>query len=373
MAADVRCSCSRPLLSYPSCRCPTYPTAQNAYRSAHGANLAPEIWSLLWAASSSPEYRARLCAVEWACDLFDFSNVAARRLCVSLCDDKVTAVRNAAARGLEPVGGGARPSSKHPTFESFVLGALRDGAMLGTRTVEGMADAGASIHELPPTVLARALNFAMECRRTRAGRGGGSGGDRVEDDEAVAVFLSLIEKTLMSAPSATDGQHGHSQMVLLHRSAAVALKKLTAGDIGDAVDSHADTEGNRATNEKFAARAMPSVSGVAARFASRGPWLQQWLGHEGSTEIREAFAETTGAASQFMDPDAEMVPLLRALVHKLKVCKLTYVSLTLRDHNHGRIQSAGLRLALVWRFRRVVTYDWHLRFRFCGGGKVVAL
>ncbi|CAM9494930.1 unnamed protein product [Scytosiphon promiscuus] len=80
-------------------------------------------------------------------------------------------------------------------------------------------------------------------------------------------------------------------MVLLHRSAAVALQRLAAGE----------------------------VVGVAAKLASRGAWLQQWLGHEGSTEIREAFAETAGAAAEFMDPNSELVPFLRALGHKLKV------------------------------------------------------
>lgn len=174
------------------------------------------------------------------------------------------------------------------------------------------------MQELPPAALAHALDFALECHRAHHRSSEGDGVHSVEDagrdgggesEEAVAVFLSLIEDTLMSAPSATDGQHSHTQMVLLHRSAAVALRKLAAGDTGAAYGMVG----------KFS-----PVKGVAAKLASRGPWLQQWLGHESSTEIREAFAETTGAAAVFMDPNAELVSLLRALVHKLKVTDVNY-------------------------------------------------
>lgn len=308
----------------------TSPFPQGAYRAAVGTSLTPELWCLLWGAAASSEHRARLCAVEWACDLFDFSDVAARRLCVTLCDDKVTAVRSAASRGLHPQSrasttvpaddnaaiatatatASATKSSTHPKFKSFVLGALRDAVPPGSSSP---APAPASLQELPPAALARALDFALECHRAHHHSSGSDGalsvedvegGGEAENEDAIAVFLSLIEDTLMSAPSATDGQHSHTQMVLLHRSAAVALRKLAAGDTGAAPG----------TVKKFS-----PVKGVAAKLASRGPWLQQWLGHESSTEIREAFAETTGAAAAFMDPNAELVSLLRALVHKLKV------------------------------------------------------
>lgn len=322
---------------------------QGAYRSTGGDNLKSELWSLLWGAASSPEYRARLCAVGWACDLFEFSDVAARRLCISLCDDKVTAVRSAASRGLHPptrastsYAGAAESgaattdsaegaaSSKHPRFEAFVLGAMRDA--VPSSLARGGEPGPASLQELPPAALARALDFALQCDRAH-GRGSdgkdnsgedckgldvvaaSEGEDGHKTEEAVAVFLSVIESTLASAPSATDGQHGHAQMVLLHRSAAVALQKLAAGDVTDepgATFLHPTEPDHRESGS------APAV-GVAAKLASRGPWLQQWLGHEGSTEIREAFAETTGAAAEFMEPDSELVPLLRAVGHKLKV------------------------------------------------------
>lgn len=328
---------------------------QGAYRSAGTANLTSELWSLLWGAAASPEYRARLCAVEWACDLFGFSDVPARRLCVSLCDDKVTAVRSAASRGLHPpprtsssfagaavdedgtpaAGGTADASasralsSRHPRFEAFVLGAMREEAAPSS-LARGGEPAPASLQELPPAALARVLDFALECHRAHGGGvdDGSSQAAKGEEgegmEEAVAVFLSVVESTLESAPSAADGQHGHAQMVLLHRSAAVALQKLAAGDVSkgelsapfyhdDDVD-HQDTPSHDAV-----ARPAAPIVGVAASLASRGPWLQQWLGHEVSTEIREAFAETTGAVAQFMEPDSELVPLLRALGHKLKV------------------------------------------------------
>lgn len=275
--------------------------------------------------------------MEWACDLFDFSDVAARRLCISLCDDKVTSVRSAASRGLHPPASTATTAaanddsaknstpSAHPSFEAFVLGALRKNAV---QAVAGSGGAKpASVQDFPPVALARALDFALECRKAASSRGrGGDNADLMDDDspedgkeneEAVNVFLALIEATLMSAPSATDGQHGHAQIVVLHRSAAVALRKLATGDSAGLGDAQVDTEGNKAVGQ-VASRSRP-VAGVAAKLASRGPWLQQWLGHEGSTEIREAFAETTGAAAEFMDPNAELVPLLRALGHKLKV------------------------------------------------------
>lgn len=327
---------------------------QDAYRSTGGDNLKSELWSLLWGAASSPEYRARLCAVGWACDLFEFSDVAARRLCVSLCDDKVTAVRSAASRGLHPPprtstsdagaaesgaaatdsAEGATPS-QHPRFEAFVLGTMRD-EPVPPSLARGGKPGPASLQELPPAALARALDFALQCHRAHSS-GNGSGGkangsdeDGIEMDvitserdghkteEAVAVFLSVIESTLASAPSPTDGQHGHAQMVLLHRSAAVALRKLAAGDVTEEPGStflHQTDPDHRYGGPSL-------VVGVAAKLASRGPWLQQWLGHEGSTEIREAFAETTGAAAVFMEPDSELVPLLRGLGHKLKVSRI---------------------------------------------------
>lgn len=340
------------------------PLQQGAYRSAGGANLTSELWSLLWGAAASPEYRARLCAVEWACDLFDFSDVPARRLCVSLCDDKVTAVRSAASRGLIPppltpssFAGAAEDgtaedgtaaaadasaasvsaaSSRHPRFGAFVLGALRDDAVPSS-LARGGGPAPASLQELPPAALARALDFALECHRAHGGGGDGGnqaveGEDEEGAEEAVAVFLSVVESTLESAPSAADGQHGHAQMILLHRSAAVALQKLAAGDVSGepgATFFHqagVDRQGTPTPDtaaavqaEEVLARSTAPIAGVAAGLASRGPWLQQWLGHEVSTEIREAFAETTGAAAEFMEPDSELVPLLRALGHKLKV------------------------------------------------------
>lgn len=287
----------------------------------------------------------------------------ARRLCVSLCDDKVTAVRSAASRGLHPPprtsstfagsaedggGGGAAAAaatvslapSRHPRFEAFVLGAMREESVPSS-LARGGEPAPVSLQELPPAALARALDFALECHRAHRGSdedgskatAKGEDGEGTEEKEAVAVFLSVIESTLESAPSATDGQHGHAQMVLLHRSAAVALQKLAAGDVGGgepgATFHHSD-EDHRGmptpdaaaavqAEEAVLARSAAPIVGVAASLASRGPWLQQWLGHEASTEIREAFAETTGAAAEFMEPDSELVPLLRALGHKLKV------------------------------------------------------
>lgn len=307
----------------------------------------------------------------WACDLFEFSEVAARRLCISLCDDKVTAVRSAASRGLHPppctstsdasaAENGAEPanssggatSSKHPRFEAFVLGAMRDEAVPSS-LARGGEPGPVSLQELPPAALACALDFALECHRAH-----GSGSiakannsdengkkndfaaleaeDGHETAEAVAVFLSVIESTLASAPSATDGRHGHAQMVLLHRSAAVALRKLAAGDVTDEPGAAFLHE----TDPDHRDSGSAPVVGVAANLASRGPWLQQWLGHEGSTEIREAFAETTGAAAEFMEPDSELVPLLRALGHKLKVkrigCRRDLV-------NFGRVRISGSR------------------------------
>ncbi|CAM9848142.1 unnamed protein product, partial [Ectocarpus fasciculatus] len=330
---------------------------KGAYHHATaGDNLKSELWSLLWGAAASPEHRARLCAIEWACDLFDFSDVAARRLCVSLCDDKVTAVRSAATRGLHPprtpashalaaaegvAAADAAPPragpSTHPTFEAFVLGALRDEAVPSS-LARGGEPAPASLGELPPAALARALDFALECHKAHGGKASSDGnskeaaameggGGKGSTEEAVAVFLALVETTLASAPSATDGQHGHAQMVLLHRSAAVALQKLAAGDGGandPGTTAFLQQDADQRDDSHAGAQAVRSepIKGVAAKLASRGPWLQQWLGHESSTEIREAFAETTGAAAEFMDPNSELVPLLRALGHKLKPCTM---------------------------------------------------
>lgn len=315
---------------------------QSAYRGADKATLTSEIWSLLWGAAASTEYRARLCAVEWSCDLFNFSDVAARRLCVSLCDDKVTAVRSAASRGLHPQSGQSAntaavesgvaadsKSSRHPTFQSFVLGALSDDYLPTVARGGGAVPVG--LQDFPHAALARALDFALDCHRAHAGNDSSSFDtttDGIEDvnqdnEKATSVFLSLIEETLLSAPSATDGHHGHAQMVLLHRSAAVALQKLAAGEaaepdsVGVGVEEEYETASSGAVNRRSA-----PVNGVAAKLASRGPWLQQWLGHEGSTAIREAFAETAGAAAEFMDPNVELVPLLKALEHKLKVRKI---------------------------------------------------
>ncbi|CAM9194550.1 unnamed protein product, partial [Ectocarpus sp. 6 AP-2014] len=329
---------------------------KGAYRAAGGDNLASELWSLLWGAAASPEHRARLCAIEWACDLFDFSDVAARRLCVSRCDDKVTAVRSAATRGLHPPRASASHApaategvaaadaaappragpSTHPTFEAFVLGALRDEAVPSS-LARGGEPAPASLGELPPAALARALDFALECHKAHDGKADSNGaadissevgeGGKGSTEEAVAVFLALVETTLASAPSATDGQHGHAQMVLLHRSAAVALQKLAAGDGGvndPSTTMFPQQDADQRDGSHAVAQAVRSepIKGVAVRLASRGPWLQQWLGHESSTEIREAFAETTGAAAEFMDLNSELVPLLRALGHKLKPCTM---------------------------------------------------
>lgn len=293
------------------------------------------------------EHRARLCAVEWACELFDFSNVAARRLCISLCDDKVTAVRSVASRGLHPpphttpvasdgtTGNDIRGrSSSYPTFSAFVLGALRDDN--ASAMARGGGPAPVNCKDLPPAALARALDFALECRgaqsyphqhiNTDSSSSSVTASMEYEgaenEVEAVDAFISLIESTLKSAPSATDGQHGHAQMVLLHRSASVALKKMAVGGSSTGVVSPAAqgaAVADKVGGGSETSTLLPPAIGVAKKLASRGPWLQQWLGHEASTEIREAFAEITGAAAMFMDPNGELVPLLRALRLKLEV------------------------------------------------------
>lgn len=224
-----------------------------------------------------------------------------------------------------------------------MLGALRDEAVPSS-LARGGEPAPASLGELPPAALARALDFALECHKAHGGKADSNGaadisskvgeGGKGSTEEAVAVFLVLVETTLASAPSATDGQHGHAQMVLLHRSAAVALQKLAAGDGGandPSTTMFPQQDADQRDGSHAVAQAVRSepIKGVAVRLASRGPWLQQWLGHESSTEIREAFAETAGAAAEFMDPNSELVPLLRALGHKLKV------GLLRRRHNSG--------------------------------------
>ncbi|CAM9675775.1 unnamed protein product, partial [Choristocarpus tenellus] len=186
--------------------------------------LASELWTLLESAAASTEHRSRLCAVEWACDLFPFSSVPARRLCMSLCDDGVTAVRAAATRGLCPptpftsvakatvqlpgglVEGGMRKASvfhRYPTFSGFVLGALQKDRTSGMGTsVEEAIGPGDGPLDLPPAALARGLDFAMECWREMG----------VEIDGVAG-----------SVDASSNGQHGHSQTMLLHRSAAIAL------------------------------------------------------------------------------------------------------------------------------------------------------
>lgn len=306
--------------------------------------------------------------------MFEFSNVAARRLCLSLCDDKVTAVRSAASRGLKPpspassgsvtadasgggghdAAGAARPSS-YPTFEAFVLEALSDDP--SSAVLRGRGGTPPSFRELPPAALARALDFVVECRRDRsrvpgatagasipvAASGKPSEGDGERESEALEAFLSLIEDTLMRAPSATDGHHGNTQMVLLHRSAAVALRGLVAGDAHDRVRGHSgSSSGGRMDGVNPKARLAPTA-GVAQKLSSRGPWLQQWLGHEGSTDIREAFAEVTGRAALYMNPDTELVPLLRALGLKLKVRDCV------RGENQQQILGVGILVQLTTR------------------------
>lgn len=291
--------------------------------------------------------------MEWACDLFEFSDVAARCLCVSLCGDNVTAVRSAALRGLHPRSpassasaavttprdanttlGDNTLSSSYPTFEKFVLGALRDDA--GDGVVRKEHKARVSVREWPSKALARALDFALECLKEHSHASSGeirrgeksatppeipADADNGRDKgEAVEAFLSLIGDTLSRAPSATDGQHGHGEMVLLHRSAAVALQGLAVGDFDSGIHEQLKSvDGSNSDVEHGLSSWVSFKAEVAKKLASRGQWLQQWLGHEGSTEIREAFAVVSGAAAIFMEPNAELVPLLRSLGLKIRV------------------------------------------------------
>ncbi|CAN0052379.1 unnamed protein product, partial [Discosporangium mesarthrocarpum] len=171
------------------------------------------------------------------------------------------------------------------------------------------------------------MDFALECRGEvgiRVVRVKGPGGGRVdgkmevngagegeEEEEAVSVFMGLIESALGRSVSATDDHQVNAQTILiLHRSAANALWRLVDPVAATMVGPGA---GDRAAGPRAA-------KGVAARLASRGPWLQQWLGDESSTGVREAFAGVTGVVAGFMDPNKELVPLLRALSLKLKTC-----------------------------------------------------
>lgn len=319
---------------------------QSSYRGAGAGDLTSELWFLLWDAACSAEHRARLCAVEWACELFDFSNVAARHLCISLCDDKVTAVRSAALRGLSPpqrvsVTPSASTSAgddasitmnvtdqtrRFPSFENFVFGVLRDDSPMG----RGGGAEPPDVDELSPEALARALRFALECMDESMPIDGVVTGAPAEGEvlgisgeaknhhkEALDEYVSLIESILERSPLATDGQHSHAQMVVLHRSAALALQRVVQGDFDGAFRQTGPPNDN--VEPKGTGLRVAPAPRIAKRFSSRGQWLQGWLGHEGSIEIREAFAEVTGAAAVFMDPNTELVPLLRALGLKLRV------------------------------------------------------
>ncbi|KAG5179440.1 proteasome stabiliser-domain-containing protein [Tribonema minus] len=259
--------------------------------------LSGELWELLWHAARARE-RARLCAVEWACDLHPFACAPARHLCAALSDDAVTAVRQAALRGLKPparapgapVDGDA--ASAWPAFSDSVGCALSDSAHPGSGPF--------GVGELTPVALAHALEFAVACLRH-----GGSGGGGAPFELALRVLVGRLELALAAAPSATDPLRAHAPTARLHRAAAQCLAALLAGA----------QDGGGGGGAEAAAAPRWAIA-LRETFAPRAPWLLHWLAHESSADVRESFAEVAGLCAPHMAPQDQLVPLLRGLALK---------------------------------------------------------
>eukprot|EP00953_Heterococcus_sp_UTEX-ZZ885_P034921 18063-Heterococcus_DN1.PRE.2 len=287
--------------------------------STGSALLIGELWELLWVAARSKEHRARLCSIEWACDLFPFNNAVARHLCAALSDDGVTAVRAAARRGLQPPTTAATSATAAatattensddaamvvdssseitqtvsqqqqqqqqllPAFADFVYCALQSQSRSGHGPI--------TVSELRPAALAHTLEFALSTLQLDTTATAVATTTTVPPEPAaLSVFVARLEAALAAVSSAVDPLQGHASTQQLHRSAALCLKQLLL--------QHAQFQWSQQ---------------LCTAYTDRGQWLQHWLAHESSTDIRDSFAEIVGCVALYMAPDSQAVPLLRGL------------------------------------------------------------
>jgi hypothetical protein len=252
---------------------------RSAFRDpvASSPALEGEVWGLLWtAARNDSEDRARLSALDWAVGVFPFSHPVARHLCAYLSGDSMSAVLSAAERGLAP----PLPGMAYPSFTSFVEQALADTPCTGL---------GISAKSLSPLALASALEFSTHCE------GLANAAPNVTD-----IVLARIEEALGLAPSPTVATHHTVAVSSLHLAAVQCLCFLL--------------------QEEAERRTSVSAS-MAIRYAHRGPWLEQWLSHESSTDIRTAFATVAGYVSRQMDERTQLAPFMRSLAASLDAAK----------------------------------------------------
>jgi hypothetical protein len=288
------------------------------------ALLIGELWELLWVAARSKEHRARLCSIEWACDLFPFNNAVARHLCASLSDDGVTAVRAAARRGLQPpttaatvpatantaattgdsddaalvVDSGseaAQTASQQQQQQQQLLPAFADFVYCTLQSQSHSGHGPITVSELRPAALAHTLEFALstlqlDTTATATAAAATTTTTVPPEPAALSVFVARLEAALAAVSSAVDPLQGHASTQQLHRSAALCLKQLLL--------QHAQFQWSQQ---------------LCRAYTDRGQWLQHWLAHESSTDIRESFAEIVGCVALYMAPDSQAVPLLRGL------------------------------------------------------------
>jgi hypothetical protein len=248
----------------------------------------------------------------------------ARHLCAALSDDGVTAVRAAARRGLQPpttaatapatantaattgdsddaamvVDSGSeaaqtasqqqqQPQQLLPAFADFVYCALQSQSHSGHGPI--------TVSELRPAALAHTLEFALstlqpDTTATETATAATTTTTVPPEPAALSVFVARLEAALAAVSSAVDPLQGHASTQQLHRSAALCLKQLLL--------QHAQFQWSQQ---------------LCRAYTDRGQWLQHWLAHESSTDIRESFAEIVGCVALYMSPDSQAVPLLRGL------------------------------------------------------------
>jgi hypothetical protein len=282
------------------------------------ALLIGELWELLWVAARSKEHRARLCSIEWACDLFPFSNAVARHLCASLSDDGVTAVRTAARRGLQPPAAAAttaattdnsdaaamfvdssseavqtRSQQQQQQQQQQLLPAFADFVHCALQSQSHSGHGPITVSELSPAALAHTLEFALSTLQLDSTASAATAAVVQPEPAALSVFVARLEAALAAVSSAVDPLQGHASTQQLHRSAALCLKQLLL--------------------QQQPAQQCEWSQQLCRAYTDRGQWLQHWLAHESSTDIRESFAEVVGCVALYMAPDSQAVPLLRGL------------------------------------------------------------
>lgn len=233
-----------------------------AYKTC-SPEVAKEVESLLLENARAPESEARFCSMLWATRLYPFSHAPSRFLCMLGAADVKLDIREMAQQGLtvqkseRENAEGENPLVKYPSLKSMMEYICQQQPQVLSRSPMGE----------------RTMLFPAK---------------------AYAAMITFVQQCYEYEQTTNENEKGKEELetgVLGDNQPEEALQLLL--EHGMAIDGTADLQGTASTGLLDLAAVNPRK--FAEGFASRLPWLKQYVGHVDSV-TREAIARLLGIA-----------------------------------------------------------------------------